>query len=141
MSGTAGAVGQVLLGGVRQVDLAGRYGGEEFALILPEPDVPGALKLAERVLVALESTPVELAEGKTLQVTASFRVALKDELPFAGRARRGCRRGALRGQASRQEPRHAGPRERAPEPGKPERRVPKKATAAKKRTTQAKGEI
>ena len=74
---------QVLLDGVRQVDLAGRYGGEEFALILPETDLPGALKLAERLRVALETTPVELAEGKTLQVTASFGVALKDELPSA----------------------------------------------------------
>ena len=77
------AVGQVLLEGVRQVDLAGRYGGEEFALVLPETDLPGALKLAERLRVALETTPVELADGKTLQVTASFGVALKDELSSA----------------------------------------------------------
>src|SRR4029078_6704444 len=35
------AVGQILRDGVRQVDLAGRYGGEEFALILPETDLFG----------------------------------------------------------------------------------------------------
>ena len=52
------AVGEVLLGGVRQVDLAGRYGGEEFALILPETDLKGALRLAERLRVALETTSV-----------------------------------------------------------------------------------
>ena len=121
--------------------LAGRYGGEEFALILPETDFPGALKLAERLRVALESTPVELAEGKTLQVTASFGVALKDELPSADElvavadealyaAKRAGKNRVMPDPASRRQ-----------SPGKPERRVPKKAAAAKKRTTPAKGEI
>ena len=75
------AVGQILRDGVRQVDLAGRYGGEEFALILPETDLFGAVKLAERLRVDLETTPIQVADGKTLTVTASFGVALKDELP------------------------------------------------------------
>jgi diguanylate cyclase (GGDEF)-like protein len=34
------AVGRCARPGVRQVDLGGRYGGEEFALILPETDLP-----------------------------------------------------------------------------------------------------
>ena len=74
------AVGEILGGGVRQVDLAGRYGGEEFALILPETDLPGALKLAERLRVKLATTPVALPSGATLHATASFGVAVKDEL-------------------------------------------------------------
>jgi len=71
-------VGRVLAEGVRQVDLAGRYGGEEFALILPETELPGAHKLAERVRSTLEATAIELPDGQTLRVTASFGVALKD---------------------------------------------------------------
>jgi diguanylate cyclase (GGDEF)-like protein len=74
------AVGETLGAGVRQVDLAGRYGGEEFALILPETDLRGALRLAERLRVKLESTSVELASGETLHATASFGVGVNDEL-------------------------------------------------------------
>ena len=135
------AVGEVLLGGVRQVDLAGRYGGEEFALILPETDLPGAIKLAERLRLALETTPVELAEGKTLQVTASFGVALKDELPSADElvaVADEALYAAKRAGKNRVMPDPASGRQ---SPGTPERRKPKKAAAPKKRTTPAKGEI
>jgi diguanylate cyclase (GGDEF)-like protein len=135
------AVGQVLLGGVRQVDLAGRYGGEEFALILPETDLTGALKLAERLRVALETTPVELAEGKTLHVTASFGVALKDQLRSADELVAVADEALYSAKGAgknRVMPDPAGGRQ---EPGKPERRKPKKAAAPKKRTTPAKGEI
>ena len=73
-------VGEILGAGVRQVDLAGRYGGEEFALILPETDLAGAVKLAERLRASLEGTAVELPSGETLRATASFGVAVKGEL-------------------------------------------------------------
>ena len=72
-------VGEVLGGGVRHVDLAGRYGGEEFALILPETDLVGAQRLAERLRVALEDAATELPNGKKLTTTASFGVAVKGE--------------------------------------------------------------
>jgi diguanylate cyclase (GGDEF)-like protein len=72
------AVGEALGEGVRQVDLAGRYGGEEFALILPETDLPGALRLAERLRSKLEGTAVELPSGKKLTATASFGVAVSN---------------------------------------------------------------
>jgi diguanylate cyclase (GGDEF)-like protein len=135
------AVGQVLQTGVRQVDLAGRYGGEEFALILPETDLPGALKLAERLRAALETTSVELPDGKALQVTASFGVALKDELPSADElvaAADEALYAAKRAGKNRVMPEPASGR---PEPKESERRKPKQATARKQRTTPAKGEI
>jgi len=135
------AVGQILLGGVRQVDLAGRYGGEEFALILPETDLPGALKLAERLRVALEAAAVEHAEGKTLRVTASFGVALKDNLGSADELvaiADEALYAAKRAGKNRVVP---DPEDARAEPKRPERRKPKKAAAGKKRTTPAKGEI
>ena len=76
-------IGEVLGGGVRQVDLAGRYGGEEFALILPETDLQGAQMLAERLRATLESTPIELPNGETLTATASFGVAVKESVSSA----------------------------------------------------------
>jgi diguanylate cyclase (GGDEF)-like protein len=77
------SVGEILGAGVRHVDLAGRYGGEEFVLILPETDLAGALKLAERIRARLETTAVELPSGETLHTTASFGVAVNGELATA----------------------------------------------------------
>ena len=135
------AVGQVLLGGVRQVDLAGRYGGEEFALILPETDLPGAINLAERLRVALETTPVGLANGKTLQVTASFGVALKDELASADELVAVADEALYAAKRAGKNRVMPDPANGCQEPKQPERRKPKKAAAPKKRTTPAKGEI
>ncbi|HVW88183.1 MAG TPA: diguanylate cyclase [Gaiellaceae bacterium] len=60
---------------VRESDHAGRWGGEEFALILTNTDVEGGVRLAERARAAIEGRSVELPEGETLRVTASFGVA------------------------------------------------------------------
>src|SRR5439155_7741229 len=38
---------------VREIDLAGRWGGEEFALVLPGADLAGGVQLAERVRSSL----------------------------------------------------------------------------------------
>jgi diguanylate cyclase (GGDEF)-like protein len=73
-------VGEVLAASVRQVDLAARYGGEEFAVIVPETDLDGALDLAERLRKALESKEIQLQNGSSLAVTASFGAAVKGDL-------------------------------------------------------------
>jgi diguanylate cyclase (GGDEF)-like protein len=58
---------------VRESDVAGRWGGEEFLLLLPGADEEGAIQLAERVRVGLADQSVPGAPG--LRVTASFGVA------------------------------------------------------------------
>ncbi|HVU78618.1 MAG TPA: diguanylate cyclase [Gaiellaceae bacterium] len=60
---------------VRESDHAGRWGGEEFALILTNTDAEGGARLAERARVAIEGKTVELPDGETVRVTASFGVA------------------------------------------------------------------
>jgi diguanylate cyclase (GGDEF)-like protein len=60
---------------VRESDVAGRWGGEEFALVLPGTDAAGGARLAERARVAIESAPVEMPDGERCSVTASFGVA------------------------------------------------------------------
>jgi diguanylate cyclase (GGDEF)-like protein len=58
---------------VRDSDVAGRWGGEEFLLLLPGADEEGAVQLAERVRVGLAERSIPGAPG--LRVTASFGVA------------------------------------------------------------------
>ena len=128
-------------GGVRQVDLAGRYGGEEFALILPETDLPGALKLAERLRVALETTPVELADGKTLQVTASFGVALKDELPPRTSSSRSPTRRSTRPSEPGRTASCRTPRAGATSPGSPSAASRRRPPRRRSGLTPAEGEI
>jgi diguanylate cyclase (GGDEF)-like protein len=52
------------------VDAAGRYGGEELLLILPEATLEGARAAAERVRAAIAECVVEY-DGERLRVTAS----------------------------------------------------------------------
>jgi len=64
-------VAAALREGRRDTDVVARFGGEEFALLLPGTDHLGAVKAAERVRTRLSSSVVE-AVG---QVTASMGVA------------------------------------------------------------------
>jgi len=59
---------------VRNVDIIGRYGGEEFVFILPEINVEGARRTAERLRDVIFATPVEI-EGGAIIVSASCGVA------------------------------------------------------------------
>ena len=69
----------VLRDTVRVVDVAARWGGEEFALILPSTDAAGAARLAERAREALERRTVLTEDGVPVRVTASFGLAAYPE--------------------------------------------------------------
>lgn len=56
---------------MRHYDSVGRYGGEEFLLVLPGCDEHDARKQAERLRLALSETPID-TEGEPLSLTASF---------------------------------------------------------------------
>ncbi len=68
------AVAKVLQESCRSSDVIGRYGGEEFCVLLPEADESHAIQWAERVRerLALERN---LVEGLGMSLTASFGVA------------------------------------------------------------------
>jgi diguanylate cyclase (GGDEF)-like protein len=59
---------------LREADLAGRIGGEEFLTILPETDLAGARTFAERLRQAVASTPIQLPAG-ILKITCSLGIA------------------------------------------------------------------
>lgn len=53
-------------------DALGRYGGEEFALILPETPKEGALILGERIRAAIEVSRYEVEPGESVTLTVSI---------------------------------------------------------------------
>jgi diguanylate cyclase (GGDEF)-like protein len=67
---------------VRESDVAGRWGGEEFALVLTSTDSVGAARLAERARERIEQRQVAMPNGDLVTVTASFGVASFPEAAF-----------------------------------------------------------
>jgi diguanylate cyclase (GGDEF)-like protein len=60
---------------LRDVDLASRWGGEEFLLVLPGTDLAGGAQVAERIRVALAGRIVLAVDGTPIPITASFGVS------------------------------------------------------------------
>ncbi|MBI4404912.1 MAG: sensor domain-containing diguanylate cyclase [Deltaproteobacteria bacterium] len=67
-------VAQMLAGETRESDLVGRFGGEEFIVILSNSDVAGALIFAERFRNRVANTQI-FFEGKKIPVTVSLGTA------------------------------------------------------------------
>ncbi|CAA7619352.1 PAS:GGDEF [Magnetospirillum sp. LM-5] len=83
-------VADAVQGCLREIDLLGRLGGEEFAVLLPETGLDAAVAVAERLRRAIGAIIIPVTGG-ALTVTASFGVAERDadELlfdTFLGRA-------------------------------------------------------
>jgi diguanylate cyclase (GGDEF)-like protein len=68
-------VADTLRQNVRSVDVVGRYGGEEFLLVLPETDVDAAASLAEKLRRLVGSEEVALGDGNVSSATLSAGVA------------------------------------------------------------------
>ena len=84
-------IGEALQSCLRTADVVGRYGGEEFLLVLPETDLDGAHVAAEKMRQAVEQTSLPLssrtAEGgdpEEASVTVSIGLASLDELAEEG---------------------------------------------------------
>jgi diguanylate cyclase (GGDEF)-like protein len=67
--------GEIFRNSLRKTDAAYRYGGEEFAILLPETKGEEALHFAERIRLSFENQDSILPGEKTLLVTVSIGVA------------------------------------------------------------------
>lgn len=63
---------------LRDVDVLGRLGGEEFAVMLPETGADGAMEAAERLREAIAQIRVPLPDGGMLSFTASLGIAVRE---------------------------------------------------------------
>jgi diguanylate cyclase (GGDEF)-like protein len=64
-------VGERLRESLRGTDLAGRFGGEEFLVVLPQTDLAGACVLGERIRQSIAEAPFDVASGAPIGVTVS----------------------------------------------------------------------
>ncbi len=64
-----------LRSGVREVDLLGRLGGEEFAIVLPAVPADAAVRVAERLCARVAATPLAYG-GQTIPITVSIGLAM-----------------------------------------------------------------
>ncbi|WP_370231072.1 GGDEF domain-containing protein [Marinobacter nauticus] len=71
---------EVTRNNIRQSDSAGRYGGEEFGIILPETDAENARVICERIREAIENSTVSTTAGD-IRYTVSMGIAQLTETP------------------------------------------------------------
>ena len=59
---------------MRDADIAGRYGGEEFVVLLPDTDSEGAVTFAERLRQTIEAHE-SIYDGHSIRITVSLGIA------------------------------------------------------------------
>ncbi len=74
-------VGSIIKTNIREIDIAGRYGGEEFCIILPDTDKQGAIYVAERIRKAVEASEIR-AYDTVVRVTLSIGIST---FPYDGK--------------------------------------------------------
>lgn len=70
------SLGKLIAGSVREIDLAGRYGGDEFVILLTETSLPQAVEAAERLRERIQQASITIRSVE-FQVSASLGVAYR----------------------------------------------------------------
>jgi diguanylate cyclase (GGDEF)-like protein len=69
-------VADAIRGALREYDLPARFGGDEFAVLMPETSLSEAITVAERIRRGVEAIEVRLADGTPVSASVSIGVAL-----------------------------------------------------------------
>lgn len=78
-------VGSTIMGQIREQDIAGRVGGEEFCIVLPNTQLPQARAIAERIRLRIHSREILLHNSVSLRISASLGISsseTSDEFNF-----------------------------------------------------------
>jgi two-component system, cell cycle response regulator len=67
---------------LRGADVAARWGGEEFVVLLPNTSVEGGIALAERLLDTMRENPIVVDDHATSAITVSIGAASSDDTPL-----------------------------------------------------------
>ncbi len=67
-------IANIIRSALREVDCVGRYGGEEFIVVLPETTLASAVNTAERIRLAIEQVPIRV-DRELVKVTVSIGVS------------------------------------------------------------------
>ncbi|MEB7559549.1 cellulose biosynthesis regulator diguanylate cyclase DgcQ [Kluyvera cryocrescens] len=73
-------IGRVLMNKLRKHDIAGRVGGEEFCIVLPDTSLEEARIVAERIRESINSREILIGKKQTIRVSASLGVCCSEEL-------------------------------------------------------------
>jgi diguanylate cyclase (GGDEF)-like protein len=68
-------IANIIQENVREIDIVGRFGGEEFCVVLPDTDLEGSRLVAERIRKSTEKRLIK-AYDSTLHVTLSIGLAV-----------------------------------------------------------------
>ena len=72
-------VARILSANIREHDLVGRFGGEEFILILEDRELRDAIMIAERCRRQIEREKIAIDQNSVIHVSASFGIAISDQ--------------------------------------------------------------
>jgi two-component system cell cycle response regulator len=75
-------VAKILLQSNRVYDYVGRWGGEEFLVLLPNTNLVEAAVVTERMRLNIEVIPLRLPEGGVIELRASFGISSTDDTSF-----------------------------------------------------------
>ncbi|MFL6197334.1 MAG: diguanylate cyclase [Thermoanaerobaculia bacterium] len=78
-------VAQLISGALRGTDWIGRYGGEEFLIVLPETDLAGGAAVAEKIRTLVQGTRLPAEDGGPPGVTVSIGLATLSDLADPGK--------------------------------------------------------
>lgn len=68
-------IAHVIQSSCRKIDIVGRYGGDEFAVILPETDSSGAVTVAKRILLNLKKTSLNAPNRTKIPLSVSIGIS------------------------------------------------------------------
>jgi len=68
------SIAKIIKDNIRFSDIAGRYGGEEFCIILPNTKLEGAVSIAQRLKNQISAKKITIQDGQQISVSCSFGV-------------------------------------------------------------------